>query len=262
MHRAALLLSVVVLVSCRSRAPVGSAGAPVPTAPRRSAQAAHRSAPRVDVFEVEPLVIELNQSAQLRWHVIGAAKVSILPQVGTVGAAGAQSVTPEKSRSYTLIASNSAGTTRALVSVQVILPPPSTTPPSRASLNARLADEVPDAYFDYGRYDLRDDVRRQLNHAAYALRVILSDFGDTNIRLEAHCDQRGSSEYNLALGDRRAVAVKDLLVSLGVPADRLDTLSFGKEGPVCTADTEECWQRNRRVHFAAESRPVPTLSRR
>jgi len=69
--------------------------------------------------------------------------------------------------------------------------------------------------------------------------------------VEGHCDERGSAEYNLGLGDRRAQSAKDFLVQLGVPADKLRTISYGKERPVCTEANESCWQRNRRAHFAS-----------
>ncbi|MGE0704914.1 MAG: OmpA family protein, partial [Vicinamibacterales bacterium] len=71
----------------------------------------------------------------------------------------------------------------------------------------------------------------------------------TRIAIEGHCDSRGSSEYNLALGSRRAAAVRDYLVSLGVPANRIEVISKGKETPFCTQETEDCWQQNRRGHF-------------
>jgi peptidoglycan-associated lipoprotein len=69
------------------------------------------------------------------------------------------------------------------------------------------------------------------------------------VTIEGHCDERGSTEYNLALGDRRAQATKDFLASLGVAADRMNTVSYGKERPICSDHNEDCWQRNRRGHF-------------
>jgi peptidoglycan-associated lipoprotein len=69
--------------------------------------------------------------------------------------------------------------------------------------------------------------------------------------VEGHCDERGSAEYNLGLGDRRATSAKDFLVQLGVPADKLKTISYGKERPQCTENDESCWQKNRRAHFSA-----------
>jgi peptidoglycan-associated lipoprotein len=79
---------------------------------------------------------------------------------------------------------------------------------------------------------------------------------NTEIRLsiEGHCDERGTNEYNLALGDRRDKAVRDYIVSLGIPSLRIDTLSYGEEKPLCTEQTEECWTKNRRAHFVILSK--------
>ena len=85
---------------------------------------------------------------------------------------------------------------------------------------------------------------------ADALKAIFTDFPDATITIEGHCDERGSAEYNLALGDRRATAAKDFLTQLGVPADKLKTISYGKERPQCTDHDESCWQKNRRAHFS------------
>jgi peptidoglycan-associated lipoprotein len=101
-----------------------------------------------------------------------------------------------------------------------------------------------DAYFDYDKADLRDDARAAL--AANA--DWLKRFPSTRITVEGHADSRGTAEYNLALGQRRASAAKDYLVSLGVAADRITVVSKGKEQPVCTEESEACWQQNRRVH--------------
>ena len=103
-----------------------------------------------------------------------------------------------------------------------------------------------DIHFDYDKYDLREADRETLNRNA----EVLKKFDFLKITIEGHCDERGSVEYNLALGERRAKAAYDYLASLGVPAERLKTVSYGKEIPVCTESTEECWARNRRDHFA------------
>jgi len=110
--------------------------------------------------------------------------------------------------------------------------------------------EVQDAYFDYDKSDIRGDARDALTKDAEALKSILKDFPSATIVVEGHCDERGSAEYNLGLGDRRATSAKDFLVQLGVPADKLRTISYGKERPQCTEHNEECWQKNRRAHFA------------
>ncbi len=118
-------------------------------------------------------------------------------------------------------------------------------------MEQRLSTDVQDAYFDYDKSDIRSDARDVLNKDAAALKAILADFPSASIVVEGHCDERGSAEYNLGLGDRRATAAKDFLVQLGVPGDRLKTISYGKERPQCTESNETCWQRNRRAHFSA-----------
>jgi peptidoglycan-associated lipoprotein len=102
-----------------------------------------------------------------------------------------------------------------------------------------------DVFFDYDQSAIRDDGRKALQTNAEWLKR----WGSTRIAIEGHCDSRGSSEYNLALGSRRASAVRDYLVSLGVPANRIEVISKGKETPFCTEENESCWQQNRRGHF-------------
>ena len=101
------------------------------------------------------------------------------------------------------------------------------------------------AYFDYDKADLRDDARAALAGNADWLKK----YSTIQILIEGHCDERGTSAYNLALGDRRANAARDYLASLGVDATRVKTVSYGKERPSCTESTEACWQKNRRAAF-------------
>src|SRR5438093_380457 len=108
-----------------------------------------------------------------------------------------------------------------------------------------------DAYFDYDQADLRTDAQTALNKNSEALRSLLKEFPDTKFLVEGNCDERGSSEYNLALGDRRAKAAKEFLSQIGVPVERLMTISYGQERPVCTDHNEDCWQKNRRAHLTA-----------
>ncbi len=102
-----------------------------------------------------------------------------------------------------------------------------------------------DIYFDYDKYDIREDARQTLKAVADHLRKNPAQ----RLLIEGHCDERGTSEYNLALGDKRAKAVKDYLISLGVPSARVDIISYGKEKPVCTEHADTCWAKNRRAHF-------------
>ncbi len=100
-------------------------------------------------------------------------------------------------------------------------------------------------YFEFDRYNLRADARETLKANAAWLKANPS----ARVQIEGHCDERGTDEYNLALGARRAQAAKDYLVELGISADRLSTISYGEEIPVCREQTEACWQRNRRDRF-------------
>jgi peptidoglycan-associated lipoprotein len=133
-----------------------------------------------------------------------------------------------------------------------VAPPPRTTPGAieSSALSGDLdqlnrAGYLKDAFFDYDKSDLRDDARAML--AANA--DWLKKYSSIQVLIEGHCDERGTSEYNLALGDRRANASKEYLASLGIDASRIKTVSYGKERPFCTASTEDCWQQNRRGHF-------------
>ena len=128
-------------------------------------------------------------------------------------------------------------------------PPPPPPPPAKPTLPERLSD-VQDAYFDYDKSDIRSDARDALTKDADALKSILADFPSATIMLEGNCDERGSAEYNIGLGDRRASSAKEFLQQLGVSADRLKSISYGKDKPVCSEANETCWQKNRHVHFA------------
>ena len=117
---------------------------------------------------------------------------------------------------------------------------------SRQSLDAlNAAHPLDDAFFDYDQSSLRDDARAILGRNAQWLKRWKS----TKVTVQGQCDERGTAEYNLALGDERAKAVKTYLASLGVPEDRIAIVSLGKESPVCQQDNEGCWSQNRRGHF-------------
>jgi peptidoglycan-associated lipoprotein len=133
-----------------------------------------------------------------------------------------------------------------------VQPPPATAPGGVESSELsgdvaaiNRAGYLKDAFFDYDKSDLRDDARSALSADAEWLKRYRS----VQFLIEGHCDERGTSEYNLALGDRRANAVKEYLSSLGVDASRIKTVSYGKERPFCTQSSEDCWQQNRRGHF-------------
>jgi peptidoglycan-associated lipoprotein len=191
----------------------------------------------------------------LRWEVTGnVTSVSIDQTIGTVQNTGNRRVFPSDSTTYTLTATGPGGNTTASATVSVTSPPPPPPPPPppavTVTLEQRLTSDVQDAFFDYDKSDIRADARETLTRDANAIKSILNDFPNASIVVEGHCDERGSAEYNLGLGDRRATAAKDFLTQLGVPGDRLKTISYGKERPQCTESNESCWQRNRRAHFS------------
>ncbi|MGE5413478.1 MAG: peptidoglycan-associated lipoprotein Pal [Syntrophomonadaceae bacterium] len=135
-----------------------------------------------------------------------------------------------------------------------VSPPPKPAPPSDleavdiTNLDIETLNKkgyLTDAYFDFDQSDLREDARSTLSTDAQWLKKHPS----VQVLIEGHCDERGTAAYNLALGDRRANAAKEYLVSLGIDASRIRTISYGKERPFCTESNESCWQKNRRAHL-------------
>jgi peptidoglycan-associated lipoprotein len=124
---------------------------------------------------------------------------------------------------------------------------------TRARIDELLA-KIEDAYFDYDKSSLRPDALNALQADSTELRDILKDYPDYKLTIEGHCDERGSDEYNVALGDRRAQAAKNYLVQVGIPSSQLNLISYGKMRPVCSEHDEACWQRNRRIHILALAR--------
>jgi len=121
-------------------------------------------------------------------------------------------------------------------------PGPVTTQPLPGSEQDFVINVGDRVYFDFDRYEVRSDATALLDAQAGWLKR----FPAVQVRIEGNCDERGTREYNLALGARRANAVKEFLVAQGVAAGRLETVSYGKERPVCTESGEDCWSQNRR----------------
>ena len=249
-----LAVSLVVFAAgCKKKVPPPPP--PPPAATPTPTPAPPPAAPVIASFTAEPSSIQPGQSSTLRWEVSGTvASVAINNGIGAVQNSGNRRVSPQESTTYTLTASGPGGNVTASATVSVSVPPPPPPPPPPASpkvpLEQRLSSEVQDAYFDYDKSDIRGDAQTTLTQDASAIKAILADFPNAAIVIEGHCDERGSAEYNLGLGDRRASSAKEFLQGLGVPADRLKTISYGKERPQCTESTESCWQKNRRVHFS------------
>ena len=196
-------------------------------------------------LSANPETIDKGQSSTLTWQTSNATDVSI-EGVGAVQPNGSQQVTPTESTTYTLTAKGAGGTQTATARVTVNQPPPPPPPPPPSLTEEQLfAQNVKDVYFDYDKSDVRADQQSLVQADA----AFLQQHPNMSVTVEGHCDERGSTEYNLALGDNRASAVKNALVAAGVPADRVKTVSFGKEKPFCTESNEACWQQNRRGHF-------------
>lgn len=246
------LLAGVVLVTlttgCKKRVAVAP---PAPT-PVQEVKAPTPKSPFASIT-AEPSKVEPGQAVTLKWIATDATEVAI-SELGLVAVEGKQDVRPVKSTTYELVAKGPGGAVMAYATVEVVAAPPlimiEPPPLDTRSLQQRLEAEVADLYFDYDKSDIREDARAVLAKDAEALRSILADLPNAVVILEGHCDERGSAEYNIALGDRRAASVAEYFEQLGLPHN-FKSFSYGKERPQCTDSTEACRQLNRRVHFAA-----------
>lgn len=238
LYRAGLLAAFAAIVFTVGCAKKVTPPPPPPPPPPASAR------PTV-TLQASPSSINKGDSSTLSWNSTDATQLSIAPEVGAVTAQGSTKVSPSDSTTYTITATGPGGSATATAMVNVAAPPPPPPPPPQVDLNQLFLKEVRDAYFDYNKADIRPDAREALSKTA----DFLKNYPQIKATIEGHCDERGSTEYNLALGQRRADAAKQYLVSLGISADRLNTVSYGKEKPFCMESNETCWQQNRRGHF-------------
>jgi peptidoglycan-associated lipoprotein len=240
LYRGAILTAMLALAfaaGCKKKPP--AAPPPPPPPPPAAAR------PAVSL-QANPTSINRGDSTTLSWTSTDATQLTISPDVGAVTAQGSTKVTPSDSTTYTITASGPGGSADSSARVTVSAPPPPPQQePTGPSIDELFLKEVRDAFFDFNKADIRADAREALGKTAEFLR----NHPEVKATIEGHCDERGSTEYNLVLGDRRAAAVKNYLVQLGISADRLTTTSLGKERPFCTESNEECWQRNRVGHF-------------
>ena len=237
-----MLGGLLLTVGCHKHPP----RAPAPAAPPPAPAPAPPSQPTVNLA-VAPATIEKGQSSTITWSTTSATDVEITPGIEKVEPSGTTTVSPADSTTYILTATGPGGraTTSARLTVAAAPPPVTPGPPSEVEEQQMFDSEVRDAYFDFDKSDIREDAQQTLNANA----AFFKAHTNINFTIEGHCDERGSEEYNLGLGERRAEAAKQFLVNLGVSADRIFTISYGKERPQCSEQTEECWQKNRRAHF-------------
>jgi peptidoglycan-associated lipoprotein len=194
-----------------------------------------------------PAVISAGDQVVLSWRTADATTISI-DGIGDVPSSGVRTVTPTSSTSYHLVATGPGGTTDATARVTVNSAPAVMVPSSSMSLEEEFKSQVQDAFFDYDTYDIRGDAQGVLAKDA----SFLVSHPNVKVVIGGYCDERGSNEYNLALGQNRADAAKNALVSAGVAANRIRVVSYGKEKPFCSESTEECWQQNRRAGFTMD----------
>ena len=228
-----LVFLAVFVTGCHKRVastpPPPPAPAPAPAAPTVSLNAA-------------PADITKGNSTTLSWSSTNANQLTLTPDLGSVSPNGSRQINPGTSTTYTITALGSGGRAEASARVTVTVPPP---PAAAEDLNQMFQEAVKDAFFDYDKSDIRPGDRESLRKNA----VFLNAHNGIRFTIEGHCDERGSEEYNLGLGDRRANAAKQYMVSMGIAEDRVQTTSYGKERPFCTDHNEACWQQNRRAHF-------------
>jgi peptidoglycan-associated lipoprotein len=240
---AATFIALGVVTGCHKKAsgvdpnalgPGPASSAPAPTA----------------TITADPVAIDLGQSVVLNWRSENATAVTI-DGIGDVNLNGTQTVSPSSSTNFHLTAKGDGGTAEANVRVTVRVPVAPVAPEAATAdmgSEAVFHQNVQDVFFDYDSYELRPDAVTAATHAA----AYLAAHPAIKVIIGGYCDDRGSAEYNLALGENRANSARTALVSAGVPASRLRVISYGKEKQFCTEETESCWQQNRRAQFSLD----------
>jgi peptidoglycan-associated lipoprotein len=234
-----LLVVLVALAGCHKKTqplPIEETAPPAAVAPAPFAK-----------LTATPAVVSAGDQVQLSWRTTDATTVTI-DGIGEVPTAGVKTVTPTTSTSYHLVAKGAGGTADATARVTVNAPPAVMVPTSTMSAEQEFKSGVQDIFYDYDTYDIRSDAQATLSHDA----SFLASHPDVKVVIGGYCDERGSNEYNLALGQNRADAARNALISAGVAASRIRVISYGKEKPFCTESTEECWQQNRRAGFTQD----------
>lgn len=200
------------------------------------------------VISASPAAIQQGQSTTLTWQTTNANDITI-SGLGTVSASGSQKVAPGITTTYQLVAKGPGGSQDATASVTVSTATAKVEPPQHQLTDEELfAQSVKDVFFDFDKSAIRANDKSVAEKDA----TFLADHPKLRFVVEGHCDDRGSEEYNLALGESRARSLREELVAQGISADRIKTISYGKEHPFCNQDDESCWQQNRRDHFVLQ----------
>jgi peptidoglycan-associated lipoprotein len=245
-RRPSYFVAVLLLLAAMAPMGCGKKVAPAPVAAKVEAPAPPESAPASPTIALRavPEAVEKGQRASLTWESTNATTVTIDGVIGSRETSGTADVQPGVSTTYRATATGPGGSAVAEARITVLELAPTPAPPPSLSDREFFSKRIGDIYFGYDQYDIREDARNVLIKNAAAL----AERPGIRITIEGHCDERGSEKFNLALGDRRATAVKSFLVAQGISEDRIDTTSYGKEKPVCGEHNETCWQQNRRAH--------------
>ena len=225
--------TMLLLIAGCAKKPVAKVTPPPPPAPPQ---------PTV-TLSVYPSDINQGQSANLTWEAQNATEVT-LESIGNVESNGSKSVNPSESTTYRIVAKGPGGSSDASARLTVSAPPPVSSE-VQPTLRELFDRNVKDAFFAYDSYQLDTETSQILSSDAQ----FLQQHPELKFTVVGHCDERGSEEYNLALGASRAEAVKQALAAQGIDGQRVATNSVGKEQPFCTESNEECWHLNRRGHF-------------
>ena len=234
-----LLVALIGAAGCKKKEkplPPAETAPPAAVAPAPTAQ-----------LTATPSSISAGDQVVLTWRTSDATSVSI-DGIGDVPTSGVKNVSPTASTSYHLVARGDGGTADATARVTVNTPPAVVVPTTTMSAEEEFKATVQDIFFDYDAADVRSDGQATLSKDA----AFLNSHPDIKVVIGGYCDERGSNEYNLQLGQTRAEAARSALVNAGVAAGRLRVVSYGKEKPFCTDSTEDCWQQNRRAGFSID----------
>ena len=231
---AVLLFAWVAVAGCKKHIPPTPVATAPPAAPSPTATLA-----------ASPGTVNAGAQVVLTWNTTNASTVSI-DGLGTVASSGTKTITPGTSTTYHLVAQGSGGTANASAHVTVNAAMAAAAPANSMNAEEEFRNNVHDVFFDYDKYGLRGDAQSTLQHDA----SYLASHPGVKVLIGGYCDERGSDEYNLALGEDRATSAQKALVNAGIAANRIHVVSYGKEKQFCSQDTESCFQQNRRAAFS------------